>query len=257
MDDLNAWCKSLYEKTRNFQGSTLAGCETANRGFALFYAPPMPKSPLLLGLNPRRVDGCYPYKEEAMSGPPNEHLFASPRARKMHGALVNRIRFAEHFSSADIGRAEAALMSTNKINQIPFGSKDKKEWLSNGFWPDPSLRKKAEQFSAQIVDEVIANLRPTCVICEGFGTYDWWIARVKSLPDRKVLRTEKVSRGNNENIRRGLVHIGGIDVETLGIPHPTGARTANAKKPLIGDVLVAALNGVSLSRVPVKERVDG
>lgn len=248
--DLSQWIAELYSETREFHEKVLAGTDAAARGFALFYAPPRVGTVLLMGLNPSRKDGGYEFREAAMHGAPDQHLFLTERAARMHRKLQGFIDRACSFGPAERGDAQTALLNTNKINQIPFGSRNWAEWASRAFWPDRQTRDKAEEFGAAFVDAVVERLQPPAIICEGVGTYDWWIRRLRRRSEGAVLRNRDVARGDVSGIRLGNVKLSSRAVPVLGIPHPTGARISKKRMPLIGDLIVAALLGRDLTAVP-------
>ncbi len=201
------------------------------RGFAIFYNPPVHGGLLLIGLNPRREDASYAIEHpEAHQGPPPKHLYLEGRG----GNLGAKMRT---WFDAVPGGGEL-LRSSNKVNAIFFGSAGEQEWKRPEFWGvrRSPMKAAAEARCREWVRQIVSHVEPCGILVEGMSAFD----RVRA-DERLKIETKAVVKLAQQRVAIHAIALGSIPL--LAIAHPSNAHLTKAEARCREEELFRFLQG--------------
>ena len=219
--------RNLYSEVKAYKEALPNDAQIKHRGFSIFFAPPRKGQLLLVGLNPSRSDSGYIAKyPDAEKTYPVEHLYCGERGGKLSQELSNMVVAG----SCDIEEqteihAWREIIEGTKVNIFFFGSRNWTEWNKESFWGSAGhdLRREVESKCKKWTGDIIRNISPSKILCEGFAAFDRLCEMFDAVAGEGDALT-RPGRGNQRLFSRNCLKVGGSVVPISGILHPTGGR---------------------------------
>lgn len=183
-----------------------------NYGFGVFYSPIYYQPDLMLiGYNVGGSEKDFSLQECLVIPDEHEYFLYNYKLARIQKNIWDNLNGVE------------VLRSSIKLNLNFFRSKSIAQWKTI----PKSIRLDLENFSINIVKEIISNLEPKIIIAEGIATYDELLWKVFGIESSLSSKCEK------RNKRRIFIDTLHYDRNILGIAHPSGCRLNNEDIQLI------------------------
>lgn len=194
--------QGIYAETANFYDEIRPSMGANAFGYKILYGPPRVEAPIVfLGINPG--GDAKDFEKGKRIGEFGEH-----------GGWPSECEYAD--STWNLARAlqiifnPAFLKACTGLNANFFRSKSVKTWNSL----PASVRKRAEQFSADRAKRILEVLSPRLIVTIGFGPLD-------KLHDKTSIIRDVLVNGDRSLIRSGSV----FGRQTLALRHLSASRS--------------------------------
>lgn len=210
----------VHKKWRSLEKDKLTKYGIWDCGFSLLYSPLRANTDLMiLGFNPGGDEKDFKIEDEIKM--PRHHSYLL-RDGQCDYRLARETR--------DLFEGKMHLLEESiKANLIPFRSPNKRAWYEI----DRDLRTDLEDFSRDIVHQLLESVQPRILLIEGAQTFDlflqWFNNKITSVDENPL----KGSRNRRLFCRARMMD----ERQVIGIIHLSGARPSREDKKIINDEL--------------------